>query len=155
GGAIFQSIRNKYINAMITRDRERQGILAFDRRKGFNGAIALLREGAVLGALVDQHAGDGRLWTQFFGRLASTYPLAATRAARTGAEVIPLAVFTVGFARWRVAISDPIPYQADNTEQLTTDINRALEAQITRSPADWFWVHNRWKTPDPDFLLNR
>src|SRR5262249_21319476 len=22
-----------------------------------------------------------------------------------------------------------------------------------RAPEDWFWVHNRWKTPEPNFLL--
>jgi heptosyltransferase II len=28
-----------------------------------------------------------------------------------------------------------------------------LEGQIRRQPADWFWVHNRWKLPRPKFLL--
>ena len=26
---------------------------------------------------------------------------------------------------------------------------RALEAAIRRDPANWFWVHNRWKLPKP------
>ncbi len=30
---------------------------------------------------------------------------------------------------------------------------RRLEQQIRRAPEDWFWVHNRWKTPKPNFLL--
>ena len=33
------------------------------------------------------------------------------------------------------------------------DVNRAFEAAIRRDPANWFWVHNRWKTPQPKFLL--
>jgi heptosyltransferase II len=28
-----------------------------------------------------------------------------------------------------------------------------IEGQIRRAPEDWFWVHNRWKTPEPNFLL--
>jgi lipopolysaccharide heptosyltransferase II len=28
-----------------------------------------------------------------------------------------------------------------------------IEQQIRRAPEDWFWVHNRWKTPHPNFLL--
>jgi lipopolysaccharide heptosyltransferase II len=28
-----------------------------------------------------------------------------------------------------------------------------IEQQIRRAPDDWFWVHNRWKTPEPNFLL--
>ena len=36
---------------------------------------------------------------------------------------------------------------------LTSKINRVIEQQIRRAPEDWFWVHNRWKTPEPNFLL--
>jgi hypothetical protein len=25
------------------------------------------------------------------------------------------------------------------------DVNRAFEAAVRRDPANWFWVHNRWK----------
>jgi len=25
------------------------------------------------------------------------------------------------------------------------DVNRALEAAVRRDPANWFWVHRRWK----------
>ena len=30
-----------------------------------------------------------------------------------------------------------------------------LEEIIRESPRDWFWVHNRWKTPKPNFLVSR
>ncbi|PYK29988.1 MAG: lipopolysaccharide heptosyltransferase II [Verrucomicrobia bacterium] len=36
---------------------------------------------------------------------------------------------------------------------LTSRINHVIEEQIRRAPEDWFWVHNRWKTPEPNFLL--
>jgi lauroyl/myristoyl acyltransferase len=28
------------------------------------------------------------------------------------------------------------------------DVNRAFEAAVRRDPANWFWVHKRWK-PGP------
>ena len=34
-------------------------------------------------------------------------------------------------------------------------MNEIIEQQIRVSPEDWFWVHNRWKTPQPNFLLAR
>jgi lipopolysaccharide heptosyltransferase II len=64
-----------------------------------------------------------------------------------------MAIFTDGFARWRISVRHPISYQLDNSNQLTADINRVLESQIQESPKDWFWVHDRWKVPNPDFLL--
>jgi lauroyl/myristoyl acyltransferase len=30
-------------------------------------------------------------------------------------------------------------------EAIALDMNRAFEAAIRRDPANWFWVHNRWK----------
>ena len=91
----------------------------------------------------------------FFNRLCSTSPLAAALAIRTNSAVVPAAIFTSGFARWRIVYFEEIPYDRSNPEQLTADINAVLESQIRQSPADWFWVHNRWKTPWPNLLIAR
>ncbi|HEY5813359.1 MAG TPA: lipopolysaccharide heptosyltransferase II [Terrimicrobiaceae bacterium] len=152
-GTVYQSLRNPHLDDLINRDRRRLGVRTFDRKKGFEGAIALLREPGSVGVLVDQSAGHGGIWVPFFNRLCSTSPLAATLAIRTNSAVIPTAVYTSGFAKWRVVFEDEIPYDPSKPEQLTADINAVLERQIRRSPADWFWVHNRWKTPWPHLLL--
>ncbi len=151
-GTVYQSLRNKLVDDLVNRDRRRLGVATFDRKKGFNAAIALLREPGIVGVLVDQNAGDAGIWTPFFNRLSSTSPLAATLAIRTNAAVIPTAVYTDGFAKWRVVLSEEIPWDAEQPEKLTADINSALERQIRVSPRDWFWVHNRWKVPWPNFL---
>ena len=151
---IYQRLGNRYIDAEIKKGRELQGMKLIERKEGFNQAMKLLREGGGLGVLVDQHAGDGGLWTPLFNRLASTSPLAATLAVRTGARIVPVAVYTEGLAQWRFVVSPPIlPTEHDRIETLTGTINQALEKQIRVSPQDWFWVHNRWKTPTPRFLL--
>jgi len=151
-GTVYQSLRNKLVDDLVNRDRRRLGVMTFDRKKGFAAVIALLREPGIVGVLVDQNAGDAGIWTPFFNRLSSTSPLAATLAIRTDAAVIPVAIYTDGFAKWRVVLSEEIPWKADQPEKLTADINAALERQIRVSPQDWFWVHNRWKMPWPNFL---
>jgi lipopolysaccharide heptosyltransferase II len=153
-GTVYQALHNKLLDDLVNRDRRRLGVRTFDRKAGFQGALALLREPGILGVLVDQHAGNSGVWTPFFNRLCSTSPLSATLAIRTNAAVIPAAIYTTGFSRWRVVLSPEVPWSAENPEQLTLDINKALEKQIRVSPADWFWVHNRWKTPLPNFLIN-
>jgi lipopolysaccharide heptosyltransferase II len=153
-GTVYQALHNKLVDDLVNRDRRRLGVLTFDRRAGFQGALALLRQPGILGVLVDQHAGNSGVWTPFFNRLCSTSPLTATLAIRTNAVVIPVAIYTSGFAKWRVVLSDEIPWTPDNPDKLTLDINKVLEKQIRTSPADWFWVHNRWKTPRPKFLLD-
>jgi ADP-heptose:LPS heptosyltransferase/lauroyl/myristoyl acyltransferase len=152
---IYQAIRNKAIDDLINENRRKRGVETFNRKKDLARALALLRRGDMLVMLTDQHAGDSGVWMPFFNRLASTSPLAASLATRTGAAVIPVAIYTSGFARWRLVAGPEIPYDPEKPDQLTYDINRALEAEIRASPADWFWVHNRWKIPHPDFLLAR
>ncbi len=151
-GTVYQPLGNAPLEEYLRGVRAARGVQLFNRRGGFHAPADFLRAGGALGVLVDQHAGDGGVWAPFFGRLASSSPLAALLALRTGAELVPVAVRTVGPARWRVVISPVIPREPD-AERLTLAINAAVERQIRAAPADWFWVHNRWKTPRPRFLL--
>jgi hypothetical protein len=54
-----------------------------------------------------------------------------------------------GLGRWRIESGGEIPThqngEARSTEAIMTDVNRSFEAAIHRDPANWFWVHNRWK----------
>jgi heptosyltransferase-2 len=150
---VYQRIRNPHIDRHVREERSRFGLEVFERSEGFGKAIELLRGGGGIGILMDQHAGDGGLWTPFFGRLASTTPLPALLARRTQATLIGFAVHTDGFARWRAVAETPIDIASESIEQLTARGNEILEKQIRRAPEDWFWVHNRWKTPRPNFLL--
>jgi lipopolysaccharide heptosyltransferase II len=152
---IYQRLGNRFIDEHVRRVRGRAGVEMFDRREGFENAIKLLRSGGAIGILSDQHAGDHGLWAPFFGRLASTSPLPALLAKRTGAALIGVAIYTAGRARWRIVVSPALDPKAGSVESLTVKINELIASQIRRAPEDWFWVHNRWKTPKPDFLLAR
>jgi lipopolysaccharide heptosyltransferase II len=154
-GNIYQAFGNRYIDTHVRQQRTRTGVELFDRREGFNRAIELLRSGGVLGVMSDQHAGDHGLWTPFFGRLASTTPLAALLAKRTGAAVMTAAIYTDAPARWRMVFGARIDRPDDSVPALTAKVNEAIAEQIRRTPEDWFWVHNRWKTPKPNFLLTQ
>ncbi|HEV7869278.1 MAG TPA: lipopolysaccharide heptosyltransferase II [Chthoniobacteraceae bacterium] len=152
-GGVFQALGNPHIDAAVRRDRAQLGFSLFERKEGFTKAMQFIREGGAVGVLVDQHAGDAGLWCPFFNRLASTSTLAATLALRTGAWLVPAAAYTDGIARWRCVFGPRIEADGQTAEVITMRINEVLEAQIREQPADWFWVHNRWKTPKPKFLL--
>src|SRR6266496_6735178 len=148
-GTIDQNLGNRFIDEHVRRVRGRLGVEMFNRKEGFEKAIKLLREGGVVGVLSDQHAGDSGLWVPFFGRLASTSPLPGLLAKRTGAALVGVAIYTDGLARWRIVVSPALETKQASVESLTAKTNELIAAQIRRAPADWFWVHNRWKTPKP------
>ena len=161
-GTLYQPVANPFLDAFIRRRRGLYGFQLFDRRQGFRRPAKLLRQNGILGVLVDQHAGDHGTWLPFFNRLASTSTLAALLARRSRAVVLPVVVSTVGTARWQVRFHPPVDEtNASNTQvvppdptvNLTANINQVFEHAIRCHPEDWFWVHARWKTPQPKFLF--
>lgn len=149
---MFQRLANPYLNAHVARLRARTGCALFDRRDGFFGPMKWLKEGGAIGILGDQHAGDAGVWSPLFDRLASTTNLIQLLSLRSKAPIHPVSVETIGRARWKVSVLPPIPFTKD-VDLGAALMNVALEKIIRQSPADWFWVHNRWKTPRPNFLL--
>jgi KDO2-lipid IV(A) lauroyltransferase len=57
--------------------------------------------------------------------------------------------YRTSLGRWRIEVGEPIATHQDglrrSVEAITRDMNTAMEAAIRRDPANWFWVHNRWK----------
>ena len=154
-GAVYQPLANPLIDRHFRTARTKSGVQLFDRRKQLLTAMRFLRGGGVVGVLTDQAAGKAGLWTPLFGRLTSSSTLAVRMSIRTGLPIVPVAIATVGRARWRLAISDEIYPGNQGADVLTAKLNRVLEEQICRSPADWLWTHNRWKPLRPHFLFAR
>jgi heptosyltransferase-2 len=153
---VYQRLRNRRIDQHLRILRARSGVEMYDRAEGFSQPIKLLRGGGAIGILCDQHAGDKGIWVPFFNKLASTTPLPALLAKRTGAALVGIAFYTTGAARWRVAIGPAIePQKNQSIGDLTSRANDIVEEQIKSASTDWFWVHDRWKTPRPNFLLAR
>ena len=152
---IYQPLANRYIDRHVRQLRARAGVELFDRNEGFQKAIELLRGGGAIGILSDQHAGDQGLWVPFFGKLASTTSLPALLTKRTGAALLGTAIYTEAPGRWRMVFADRIDAAGDSVEAMTAKANELIATQIRRAPEDGFWLHNRWKTPRPNFLLAR
>ena len=106
-----------------------------------------------MAVLSDQHSGDKGVWVPFFGRLASTTPLPAIMAKKAHSRICWGVVQTAGVARWRLAVRLEEFSPGASIEELTAVLNEHLEEKIRENPADWFWVHDRWKIPSPRFLL--
>ena len=152
---VYQKLGNRHLDRFVRQQRARFGVELFDRSEGFQEAIRLLRGGGMIGILSDQHAGDHGLWTPFFGRLASTSPLPALLCKRTGAALIAASLYTDGPGKWRMTFSPAFDLPNDSVSSLTAKMNEMIAEEIRRAPEDWFWVHNRWKTPRPNWLLEK
>jgi KDO2-lipid IV(A) lauroyltransferase len=114
------------------------------------------RSGVIMGFLSDQSAGAVRV--PFLGHDCSTTTAPAIFALRYHCILITGICYRVGLARWRIEAGADIPThengQARAAAAIMGDVNRAFEAAVRRDPANWFWVHRRWKPAPPEARLS-
>lgn len=130
--------------------RERSGCRYFERRFEATALKNFMNEsGVFLGLLSDQHAGNSGVRLPFLGHECSTSTAPALFALRYHCVLITGFCFRTGLAKWRLEAGPEIPTRIDGKPRpiadIMADVNRSFEAAVRRDPANWFWVHNRWK----------
>lgn len=146
----YRGLRPSSLDRILKSLRERSGCLYFERRSDGPLLRAFMNEPAVmLGLLSDQHGGDAGLKLPFFGRECSTSTAPAVFALRYNCALHTAVCYRVDLARWRIELGERIPIReagrARSIEAIMRDVNLAFETAVRRDPANWFWVHNRWK----------
>lgn len=147
----YRALRQPSLNRLLLALRAHSGCLFFERRTDADALKAALSDRPLLlGLSADQHAGRGGVVLPFLGHDCSTTAAPAILALRYGCPLHTGICYRVGLGRWCIEPSEEIPTYEGGTPRsiaaITLDINRALEAAVRRDPANWFWVHDRWKT---------
>ena len=146
----YRALNQPALNRLLERLRNRSGCLFFERRTDGAALRAALNQPAImLGLPIDQHGGDKGLRLPFLGHDCSTTSSPALFALRYHCELYTALCFRVGLAQWRIEVGDQIPTHENgrprSVEDIMRDVIRAFEAAVRRDPANWFWVHRRWK----------
>jgi KDO2-lipid IV(A) lauroyltransferase len=146
----YRGLKQAGLTRVMQELREKSGSLFFERRKDADALKAAMSQpGMLLGLFTDQHAGDRGVRLPFFGRDCSTSVAPGVLALRYGCPLFTVICYRIALGRWRIEVGDEIPTHANgqprSTEDMAHDMNRAFEAAIRHDPANWFWVHNRWK----------
>jgi KDO2-lipid IV(A) lauroyltransferase len=150
----YRGLRQPSLNRLIQELRERSGCLYFERRTdGAALKAAMNQSGLILGLLADQHAGNSGLRIPFLGHDCSTSSAPAVFALRYHCALHTGFCYRVGLAQWRIEAGPEIATHENGaprpSEAIMRDVNLAFEQAVRRDPANWFWVHNRWKPVRP------
>lgn len=140
GATVYRPLNNPIMNARVVAARARHGIGLFSKDDNPLGMAGFLRKGGVLGVLADQRAGKIGELVPFFGRTTSCTPIPAILARRTGAAVVGISLRTVGAGRWEMGF-----HALDEAAPTTSGVMALLERMMRTSPADVFWLQDRWK----------
>ncbi|MFZ9580678.1 MAG: phosphatidylinositol mannoside acyltransferase [Ilumatobacteraceae bacterium] len=121
-----------------------------------SAALAALRNNEVLCLLCDRDISGGGIPTKFFGETTLLPAGPATLALRTGAALLPTAVYFTDRRDGHLGvIRPPVPCERqgrlrDDVRRLTADVAAELEVLIRRAPEQWHLLQPNWPS-DPGY----
>ena len=151
---MYRAHGNPVYNFLQSRGRISKGIgdpKLFERRD-VRGTMKALKKGRVLWYGPDQDYGRKHsVFAPFFGVPAATVTATARITKITTAEVVVFSHFRdEQSGRYLIKLSKlPESYPTDNEVANCTIVNRAIEEAIIKDPAQYWWVHRRFKTRPP------
>lgn len=158
--AIAKRSWHRSLDAFVERFRGENGVGTFwrDDPATARSMLKLFKQGGALGILIDQDIADVQsVFVPFFGRLAATPRAAADFALRFGAAVLVVTCHRRGPRGrdgHRLEVEEvPVRAGAPDLEaevvRLTAACAAVQERAIRNHPAEWVWMHQRWKTSPP------
>ncbi|HMO80576.1 MAG TPA: lysophospholipid acyltransferase family protein [Pyrinomonadaceae bacterium] len=153
---LARPLDNPKIEDFTYRLRTRFGNQPLNKTNSARTAISILKDGGILGALVDvnAHPKEG-VFVPFFGLESCTTSGAATIALRSNALILPaFCVWDRDAERFRFVhgpVMEPIRTGDRKADIVATTaaFTAEIEKIIRRYPDQWMWIHKRWKTRPP------
>ncbi|MEY4420448.1 MAG: hypothetical protein RLZZ498_1044 [Pseudomonadota bacterium] len=148
---IFTPQSNAAVDAWVAQGRQRFGqVRLFRREDGVKSIVSALRQNEWLYLLPDMNFGPSEsIFVPFYGELAATVP-SLSRFSKLGrARVVPIITRMTATGYEVVVHPAWTDFPTDDAEADTATMNRRLEAFIDTMPAQYFWVHKRFKTRPP------
>jgi Kdo2-lipid IVA lauroyltransferase/acyltransferase len=152
-GSIYQAQSNAVLDAAMRRGRLRfGGGEVFSRHESALPLVRAIKRGYVFFNLPDMDFGPRDAdFVPFFGVPAATL-LAPSRMARSlGMTVQPVVAEALpGGEGWRVRFLEPwSDWPTDDPVADAQRMNAWIESEVRRNPAQYLWVHKRFKTRPP------
>ena len=149
--AASKSMKAQLLETLMVKFRGRRGMKNITREGSYQKLVETLRKGECLVLMIDQDTKVKSVFVDFMGKQAYT-PLGASRLAlETGALVVPMAMTRKEDDNYRFIIYPELPLvqtgnlEADLTENTRQQTN-IMEEIVRTYPAQWVWMHRRWKT---------
>lgn len=151
-GAIYRPLDSGLLDRIVLRVRSVSGNIPIPKERAMRAILRHLKENGILGIMLDQNmAWNEGVFVDFFGRPACTTTGLALLALHTNAPVLPGYIVRLPDGRYRLVIGPEVEithsgdHDADiliNTQRFT----KVIEEIVRQDPAQWLWIHQRWKT---------
>lgn len=147
---VARPINNPYVNKFIESVRQNYGNSVIYKQGALKTIIRTLKNNGCVGILMDQAViPDEGYVIDFLGRGAWTTKMPALIAKKTGAAVLPVFIHRTNIGHRmkiypEVELSNIVDMESAVLED-TKNFSRFIENYIHEHPAEWLWIHRRWK----------
>jgi KDO2-lipid IV(A) lauroyltransferase len=151
--AMHKRPKNQVLAHFFEHHRGRHALRIFSR-DNVRGMVRALRDNECVWYAPDQsYRKKGAQMIQFFGIPAATNVFTSRLATMTGAAVLFVGHERLsGTAGYCVSINPaPAGYPSDSAIEDAEQFNRFVESEVRRNPAQYWWIHRRFKGLSPDY----
>jgi KDO2-lipid IV(A) lauroyltransferase len=144
----FQRMKSPFFNQKIIEWRNRFGGNSIDRQGNSIALIREIRKGSFIIIAPDIDLGlKDSIFTSFFGIDTNTITAVSRLANITGAEVcMMITALKPDESGYLCSISKPLSdFPSEDPEADTARLNQIFEKEIRLRPAEYYWVHKRFK----------
>jgi KDO2-lipid IV(A) lauroyltransferase len=139
------------INKFWMNARSRFGLKFVPAHNSYRQCLSALRKNEIIAFVLDQNMIDTEgIFVDFFGKKACTSPGLAYMSAQSGAAVVPVFMIRLENGRHLIKAAAPIPPPPDRKPETihayTQLYTKVIEDVVREYPAQWTWIHRRWRT---------
>ncbi len=155
GYVMFRPMKNRLLNAVMAASRERvcDGVILQDDPRSM---LQVLRKNKVVWYAPDQDYGSrNSVQAKFFGVPAATVTATSKMAKMSGAEIVPFIPKCESDGNYTITVLPALTNFPTGDDLADAQrINDIIEQAVRETPAQYFWVHRRFKTqPEGKGLL--
>ena len=149
--SVARELDNPLLDRFVTGFRESRGQVILPKKGSAPDVAQVLEENGAIGLLGDQSAGPRGCWVDFFGRPASVHKAIGVFALSSSAPVLVCSATRRGglfdYDLRLEGVADPAAGTDETADlrSLSQWYTSILEIAIRREPAQYWWVHRRWR----------
>lgn len=148
--AIAKKQHNKTFDYSINKIRRAKGVkMIFTRGMSQREAYAALKNNECLFLLGEQYPLSNGWPVRFFDQDTYAFSGVVRFARNTGASIVPTFLIREGWRKHRLVFFEPYQVDRDSRkpeqEKMLQELTDIVEMMIRKYPAQWLWIHERWR----------
>ena len=148
--AMYRPHKNALYQSIMQACREQRSGRSPIAQNDIRATLRALRAGETVWYAPDHNYGRQSIFVPFFGVPAYTITATARLAEMGNAVVLPYYSIRQPDGRYRVIIEPVLEnFPSGDVEADTARINRMIENWVRQAPAQYYWVHRRFKKRPP------